>query len=112
MDFQGDKVQDAGGLLREWLLLLFKELTHPNLGLFILAETEDVCYRINPELQLDDHLKNCLRLCGKAIGKAVFERYILISILRLTLNIFFDRPFVKMLIGQEVVLDDIKMFDK
>jgi E3 ubiquitin-protein ligase HUWE1 len=76
VDFVGDKVQDAGGLLREWLLLLFKELTHPNLGLFVLAETEDVCYRINPDLQLDDHLKNCLRLCGKAIGKAVFERYI------------------------------------
>jgi E3 ubiquitin-protein ligase HUWE1 len=49
VDFIGDKVQDAGGLLREWLLLLFKELTHPNLGLFMLAETEDVCYRINPD---------------------------------------------------------------
>jgi E3 ubiquitin-protein ligase HUWE1 len=30
--FQGDKVLDAGGLMREWLFLLFKELTHPHLG--------------------------------------------------------------------------------
>ena len=36
----GDKVLDAGGLLREWLLLLFKELTNQNLGLFTLAETK------------------------------------------------------------------------
>lgn len=50
IDFVGDKVLDAGGLLREWLLLLFKELTHPTIGLFMLAETEDVCYRINPEI--------------------------------------------------------------
>lgn len=74
VDFVGDQVLDAGGLLREWLHLLFKELTHYGLGLFVLAETEDVCYRLNPDLQLDEHLVNCLRLCGKAIGKAVFER--------------------------------------
>lgn len=33
--FFGDKVQDAGGLMREWLFLLFKELTHPHLGIII-----------------------------------------------------------------------------
>ena len=74
IDFIGDKVLDAGGLLREWLLLLFKELTHPNLGLFMLAETEDVCYRINPEVGSDEYFRDCYKLCGKAIGKAVFER--------------------------------------
>jgi hypothetical protein len=50
VDFIGDKVLDAGGLLREWLLLLFKELTNQNLGLFTLAETEDLCYRLNTDV--------------------------------------------------------------
>jgi hypothetical protein len=41
----------------------------------MLAETEDVCYRISPDVEiLNPYLENCLKLCGKAIGKAVFER--------------------------------------
>ena len=51
VDFEGDIVLDAGGLLREWLVLLFKEITNPQLGLFLLAETEDVCYRFNPDIE-------------------------------------------------------------
>jgi hypothetical protein len=30
----GDKVQDAGGLLREWIYLIIKEIFHPNTGKF------------------------------------------------------------------------------
>ena len=68
----------------------------------MLAETEDVCYRLNPEVGFDDYFRDCYRLCGKAIGKAVFERYTFLIYKRLTLNIFLDRPFVKKLIGQDL----------
>jgi len=42
IEIDGEKVQDAGGLLREWAYLIVKEIFHPNYGLFVLAETEDV----------------------------------------------------------------------
>ena len=64
-----------------------KEIFHPNTGLFILAETEDVTYRINPDADEDEHIINCFRLVGKIIGKAIFER--------IPLNAYFDRPFLK-----------------
>ncbi|KAM3129436.1 hypothetical protein pb186bvf_018428 [Paramecium bursaria] len=44
IQFIGDKVQDAGGLLREWLTLLFKELCKFNV--LQLCETEDVAYKL------------------------------------------------------------------
>lgn len=74
IDFLNDKVLDAGGLLREWLVLVFKELSHPSLGVFVLAETEDVTYKMNPEIELDEYLTSCFRIAGVATGKAIFER--------------------------------------
>lgn len=32
--FDGDKVNDAGGLLREWIHLATKELFNPEIGIF------------------------------------------------------------------------------
>ena len=46
--FETDKVNDAGGLLREWIYLINKEIFNENAGLFSLAETEDITYKINP----------------------------------------------------------------
>ena len=30
---EGDKVMDAGGILREWIYLIMKEIFHPNTGI-------------------------------------------------------------------------------
>lgn len=92
--FENDKVQDAGGLLREWLTIVFKELCKE---VFTLAETEDALYRI---------FSNSVyfELVGLALGKALFER--------MTISVEFDRPLIKRLLGQEVVLEDIERYDK
>ncbi|CAK71950.1 unnamed protein product (macronuclear) [Paramecium tetraurelia] len=81
--FQNDKVQDAGGLLREWLTLIFKEMCK---DIFTLTETNDVTYKIAKQSQYFD-------LVGLAIAKALFER--------MTICVEFDRPLVKKLLGQE-----------
>jgi len=67
--------------------MIMKEIFHPNTGLFILAETEEVTYRINPSADFDDHIFECFRLFGKIIGKAIFER--------IPLNAFLDRTLLK-----------------
>lgn len=94
LELKNDKVQDAGGLLREWLTLIFKEMCNT---IFTLTETESVSYKISKKSEY-------FTLVGAAIGKALFER--------MPLNMEFDRPLIKLLLGQEVVLDDIAHFDK
>jgi hypothetical protein len=74
VEFVGDKVNDAGGLLREWMTLISKEIFNPNTGLFILADTDDITYRINLFADLDEHIINCFKLFGKIVGKTIFER--------------------------------------
>ncbi|CAD8156549.1 unnamed protein product [Paramecium octaurelia] len=92
--FQNDKVQDAGGLLREWLTLIFKEMCK---DIFTLTETNDVTYKIAKQSQYFD-------LVGLAIAKALFER--------MTICVEFDRPLVKKLLGQEIEFQDMQFYDK
>lgn len=99
-----EKVLDAGGLLREWVNLTMKEIIHPESGMFQLAETEDVTYKINSEADPDEHVLDCFRLLGIVVGKAIFER--------VPLNAFLDRTIIRHMLGQTVVIDDIFYYDK
>jgi len=69
------------------MYLITKELFHPNTGLFILTETEEVMYKINPDVDVDEHICNCYKLFGKIVGKAIFER--------IPLNVYLDRTLIK-----------------
>ncbi|CAD8084705.1 unnamed protein product [Paramecium sonneborni] len=92
--FQNDKVQDAGGLLREWLTLIFKEMCK---DIFVLTETNDVSYKIAKQSIYFD-------LVGLAIAKALFER--------MTICVELDRPLIKKLLGYQITLSDISFYDK
>ena len=92
--FETDKVNDAGGLLREWIYLVNKEIFNENAGLFSLAETEDITYKINPQAEISDHFIECYKLFGTVLGKAIFERT--------PLNIFLDRTIIKFLLDKKV----------
>ena len=60
-----DKVNDAGGLLREWTHMIMKEILDYNIGIFVIADTDDVTYKINSEAEIDDHIIACYRMLGK-----------------------------------------------
>ena len=44
--FMGDKVEDAGGLLREWMHLVIDEMFDPSTGMFRRCKTDDPMYRL------------------------------------------------------------------
>ena len=44
--FKGEVCQDAGGLIREWLTVLFKTFLDENYNLFEKADTDDFSYLI------------------------------------------------------------------
>lgn len=47
IDFVGEEGVDAGGLRKEWFLLLVREIFNPNHGLFVYDEDSKYCY-FNP----------------------------------------------------------------
>ena len=53
IQFAGDKVNDAGGLLREWVHLAVKELFNPEVAIFEAANTQDTMYKIRSDQELD-----------------------------------------------------------
>lgn len=99
-----ERVMDAGGLLREWINLLMKEIIHPESGMFVLAETDEITYRINSNADPCDHVLDCFRLLGIVVGKAIFERT--------PINVYFDRTLIRHILGQPVVLEDIYSYDR
>lgn len=88
---EDEKVLDAGGLLREWISLTMKEIVHAESGMFDLADTDDITYRINHNADIDEHVLDCFKLLGIIIGKSVFERT--------PINAYMDRSIIKHLLG-------------
>jgi hypothetical protein len=66
--------------------LIIKEIVDFNIGLFVIAETDDITYKINPDAEQDEHIIECFSMLGKVIGKAIFER--------IQINSYFDKTIV------------------
>lgn len=53
VDFIGEKVNDAGGLLREWIHMVIKEVFDYNTGIFIFSNTDDTMYSLKWDEDMD-----------------------------------------------------------
>lgn len=101
--FQDEPGIDAGGLFREWCVLVTQHLFDPQFGLFI-AQGEDAGYTINPisgscnEL----HLKY-FRFAGRFIGKALLEHQ--------TLPAHFSLPMLKHILSIPISFSDLEFED-
>ena len=83
--FQGEQGEDAGGLLREWFTICFKALESDQLKLFIVSESNEFSYN------------------GKLLGKALLDN--------ITINICFNKLIYKMILKEEITLDDLLFID-
>lgn len=103
--FEEEKnVNDAGGLLREFIHLLCIELFKPERGLFVKTDTDEVIYTINPRAANTKENLDLYKLLGRFIGKAIFEQ--------MTIPVQLDRLLLKQIIGAEFTLDDLTTLDK
>lgn len=73
IDFIGEEGVDAGGLRKEWFLLLVREIFNPNHGLFIYDDDSQYCY-FNPF-----HFESSEQffLVGVLLGLAIYNSTIL-----------------------------------
>lgn len=54
IEFAGDKVSDAGGLLREWIHMVIKEIFDESTGIFGVCNAEDIMYKLKWDEEIDE----------------------------------------------------------
>ncbi|KAF1336402.1 Hect ubiquitin ligase, partial [Globisporangium splendens] len=103
--FVGERGLDAGGLHREWLLLLNQSLADESTGVFRCVDAAEQTFYLNPNSAHDigdDHLAYFLA-AGCLIGRSLLEGHVLGFHLAL--------PLLKLILGLPVSFNDLEYFD-
>ena len=103
INFKGEEGLDAGGLFREWFNICFKALEGDQMKLLIVSDSNEFSYNINPMLKHSKENLSYFYFIGKLIGKALFDN--------ITINICFNKLIYKMILQEEITLDDILFID-
>jgi hypothetical protein len=107
--FDNEEVDDAGGVLREWMNLACKEIFNFEVaGLFKLCNADETAYRfvLDPEENEDEqHFRLVIaRLLGMIIGKALFER--------ISLSCYLTKSIWRQVCGKKVREGDFFFYDR
>ncbi|EDW61048.1 E3 ubiquitin-protein ligase Smurf1 [Drosophila virilis] len=101
--FKGEEGLDYGGVAREWLHLLSREMLNPQYGLFQYSRDDHYTLQINPDSSVNpDHL-SYFHFVGRTLGIAVFHGH--------CLDGGFTTPFYKQLLNKPITLGDIEGVD-
>ncbi|XP_055380925.1 E3 ubiquitin-protein ligase Smurf1 [Condylostylus longicornis] len=101
--FRGEEGLDYGGVAREWLHLLSREMLNPQYGLFQYSRDDHYTLQINPDSGVNpDHL-SYFHFVGRILGIAVFHGH--------CLDGGFTTPFYKQLLNKPITLSDIEVVD-
>jgi E3 ubiquitin-protein ligase HECTD2 len=73
IEFTGEEGVDAGGLRKEWFLLLVREVFDPEYGLFVYEEESNYCYFNPSSFETSDQFF----LVGVVLGLAIYNSTIL-----------------------------------
>ncbi|TDG40897.1 hypothetical protein AWZ03_012675 [Drosophila navojoa] len=101
--FKNEEGLDYGGVAREWLHLLSREMLNPHYGLFQYSRDDHYTLQINPDSSINpDHL-SYFHFVGRILGIAVFHGH--------CLDGGFTTPFYKQLLNKPITLGDIEGVD-
>jgi E3 ubiquitin-protein ligase HUWE1 len=67
--FEDEEGQDAGGLLREWYMIISREIFNPMYALFTVSPGDRVTYMINPSSHCNPNHLCYYKFVGRVIGK-------------------------------------------
>ncbi|XP_033745348.1 E3 ubiquitin-protein ligase HUWE1-like isoform X3 [Pecten maximus] len=101
--FEGEEGQDAGGLLREWYIIIAREIFNPMYALFSTSPGDRVTYTINPSSHCNSNHLSYYKFVGRIIAKAIYDNKLL--------ECYFTRSFYKHIIGQAVKYTDMESED-
>lgn len=92
--FEGEEGQDAGGLLREWYIIISREIFNPMYALFCTSPGDRVTYTINPSSHCNSNHLSYFKFVGRIIAKAIYDNKLL--------ECYFTRSFYKHILGVHV----------
>ncbi|XP_023930490.1 E3 ubiquitin-protein ligase HUWE1 [Lingula anatina] len=101
--FEGEEGQDAGGLLREWYLIISREIFNPNYALFSTSSGDRVTYTVNPSSHFNTNHLSYFKFVGRIIAKAIYDNKLL--------ECYFTRSFYKHILGVLVKYQDMESED-
>ena len=103
INFNGEVNYDAGGIMREWFTTIFQALEGEKLKLFIVSDTNEFSYIINPFLFHNKDNFDYFTFIGQLIVKALLDN--------ITVNICFNKLIYKMILQEEITLNDLVFID-
>ena len=101
--YNGEVNQDAGGLIREWITILFKKLQSPEEELFEMTDTSEITYKLHRNIKDNNENIRKLNFIGKIMGKALMEG--------LAFNACFNIIIFKIILDEEITLNDMVNID-
>ncbi|XP_072382780.1 E3 ubiquitin-protein ligase SMURF2 [Diabrotica undecimpunctata] len=101
--FRGEEGLDYGGVAREWLHLLSREMLNPQYGLFQYSRDDHYTLQINPDSSVNPEHLSYFHFVGRILGIAVFHNH--------QLEGGFTLPFYKQLLNKPITLQDIEGVD-
>lgn len=105
INFLEENGVDAGGLQREWFMLLNELLLDPRIGLFKCTNRDEQGFYLNPNSKHDngdDHLIYYYA-SGRLVGRALLEGTVL--------NFHLCTPLLKLILGVPVTFEDLESYD-
>lgn len=100
--FQHEEGIDAGGLTREWYMILSREIFNPNYALFTAA-ANSITFQPNPLSFVNKEHLSYFKFVGRIIGKAISDGQLL--------DAHFTRSFYKHILGIQITYHDIEAID-
>lgn len=101
--FQGEDGVDAGGVTREWLQILAREMFNPDYALFAPCAADRTTYQPNRMSSVNEMHLAFFKFIGRIIGKAIYDGRLL--------DAYFTRSFYKHILHKRVDYKDLEAVD-
>lgn len=101
--FEDEEGQDAGGLLREWYVIISRDIFNPMYALFTVSPGDRVTYMINSASHYNPNHLCYYKFVGRVIAKAIYDNKLL--------ECYFTRSFYKHILGISVKYTDMESED-
>jgi E3 ubiquitin-protein ligase HUWE1 len=102
VNFQGEEGIDAGGVSREWFVMLAREMFNPNYALF-MAANDGSTFQPNPLSSINSNHKDYFKFVGRVVGKAMVDGQLI--------DAHFTQSFYKHLLGVPVDMTDLEIME-
>ena len=102
--FNGEVSYDAGGLFREWFIILIEELEKKEMKLFEKSENDEISYIFNKNLNENSYWSfKYFRFIGKLMAKSIIDN--------ITINLSFNSLIYKLILEEKIYFEDLKNID-